>query len=276
MPILPVILAAASIAGAIGSARGTKYIDEAWLEKMTGSRKYAELFNGYLAHLQSSPEGQNMYRAADNAASQIVNSTIATGGAGASGEQTGMQALGVALAPQVSNNLRNQVSGSLAQQAGKMAQQTITDRLSAYLNDKGRQTESGKIWGAIGQAAGIGLNAGWGAGQGTGGTTKTDGSKDTSGSDGNGTTPPATPPSGPSAPATPPPAPTPPAAPPPPDTKAMSRNPSEEGLAMAMGRPARQQQMLNFKPVRNSQAGVGGGTGRFRGTTYSLPQAPEA
>jgi len=272
MFVLPIILAAASIAGAIGSAKGTKYIDEAWLEKMTGSRKYAELFNGYLAHLQSSPEGQNMYRAADNASSQIVNSTIATGGAGASGEQTGMQALGVALAPQVSNNLRNQVSGSLSQQAGKMAQQTISDRLSAYLNDKGRQTESGKIWSAIGQAAGIGLNAGWGAGQSTGGTTKTDGGKDKSGSDGKQDPPPPAPAPTQAPPPAPPPAPTQVPPPEPAQATPAPTSPSEARPAQ----PARQQQMLSFKPARNSQTGVGGGVGRFRGTTYSLPQGPVA
>lgn len=261
MVFLPYILAAASMAGAIGGAKGTKYIDEDFLEKMTGSRKYAKLFNDYFLTIQSSPEAQGMYRAASDAANQIVNSTIATGGAGAENTQTGMQALGVSLAPQVSNNLRNQVSSSLAQQAAKMTQQTISDRLSAYMNDKGRQTDSGKIWGAIGQAAGVGLNAGWGAGQSTGGATKTDGGKATGGSDNNAAPSGGTTPAAPAAPATQPVAPAQP-------KSSQQAAPEEDGKnSLSYAQPARQRQMLNFKPTRNATSGVGGGTGRFRGTT---------
>lgn len=267
MVFLPYVLAAASIAGAIGGAKGTKYIDEDFLEKMTGSRKYAQLFNDYLRELQSSPEGQNMYRAASDASAQIVNSTIGTGGAGPDSTQTGTQALSVALAPQVSNNMRNQVTGALGQQAGKMAQQTISDRLSAYLNDKGRQTTSGKIWSAIGQAAGVGLNAGWGAGQNTGGTTKTDGGKT---NDGNDNTNPPPPPASVAGDATGQVASAKPAAQP----QIMQQSPAPAAGAVAYSQPARQQQMLNFKPTRNATS-VGGGTGRFRGTTLA-PQGDYA
>lgn len=167
MPILPIILGIASVAGAIGSANGKKYIDSDWLDEHFGNQAFSQKFKEYLNVLQSSPEGQKMFDEAHTLGQQMANNiranATAAGFGGAEGAQSGGSLFATSVADQATNNLRRQVNAQMSQVAAQQAQDYLNRKMAVMTSDQGRQTAAGATWGAIGQAAGIGINAGWGA-----------------------------------------------------------------------------------------------------------------
>ena len=166
MEALPVILAIASIAGAIGSAHGKKFISQDFLDNLLGAKGYGEQFNQFLQTLQSSPQGQALFTAADNmsnqVASQMRSNAVNAGWGGAEGAHSGGEVFSSAVAPQVAAANRMKVNSYLGTLASEMTKDSIKNRLSALLGDNGRMTPQGATWAAIGNAAGTAINAGWG------------------------------------------------------------------------------------------------------------------
>lgn len=161
MDPITAILSAASLAGGIlGKQR--KSIDINWLKQKFGSQAVSEeamtLFNTIL----NSPKGQAIMANAQEQGQQFqrdvakrsAEAGLSGGGAGA---ETGTGIFANSAAQGAGDAYARQERGNLYQSVLPAAQQMVQDRMQAYLGDRaagGVQTNAGRTWQGIGEAAG--------------------------------------------------------------------------------------------------------------------------
>lgn len=154
------ILGAASVAGAIfGGQR--KHIDPEWLKKHFGpgaiSAEALQLFN----NLINSPYGQSVMTNAAEQGQQLQRSinkqSINAGLSGPGGASSGTGIFATSAAEGATNAAQRDVAGQFYQSVLPVAQQSVNNRMQAYLQDMqngGTQTDSARVWQNIGNAAG--------------------------------------------------------------------------------------------------------------------------
>jgi len=156
---VPLILAAASLAGAIFGGK-RKHIDPTWLEQNFGSHAVSDealqLFNGIL----NSPYGQHIMANAAEQGQQFARDTnrqAAQAGLQGPDATSGAGVFATSAAQGASDSLQRGVQSDFYQMVLPIAQQNVRDRMMAYLNDiqgGGQMTDSSRIWQTIGNAAG--------------------------------------------------------------------------------------------------------------------------
>lgn len=160
MDPISAILGAASIAGAIfGTAR--KHIDPNWLKQKFGAQAISEEALTLFNNLINSPHGQAILANAAEQGQQFQRNVAQQGAqagiTGPGGAASGAGIFATSAAQGAGDSFQRDVRSNLYQQALPMAQQNVSDRMNAYVNDfqgGGVPTQGANIWNKIGTAAG--------------------------------------------------------------------------------------------------------------------------
>ena len=160
MDPITMILSAASLAGGLlGGKR--KMIDPNWLKMKFGpqavSDEALQLFNNIL----NSPHGQKiMANAAEQGQSfarEINKRSAEAGLSGAGGASSGTGIFATSAAQGAGDSFARDERANLYQSVLPAAQQMVQNRMDTYMKDQwggGSQTNSGRMWSQIGEAAG--------------------------------------------------------------------------------------------------------------------------
>src|SRR5258705_1319953 len=153
------VLAAASLAGGIlGGKR--KHIDPEWLKQHFGPGAVSEEALNLFNNLINSPYGQKIMTNAAEQGQQFgrnVNQQAAESGLAGPEGTSGTGIFATSAAQGATDSLQRGVKGDFYQMVLPIAQQMVSERMQAYLNDQqqgGYQTGAAKTWQQIGQAAG--------------------------------------------------------------------------------------------------------------------------
>ena len=146
MPVIPIILAAASLAGGImQAAGGRKVIDPEWLKKHFGAEAVNEEMVTLFNQIINSPYGQQtMADAASQGAqfeSQLRSASAATGMGAGEGGKSGASIFSESAAGGATKALTREARGGIFQQTLPAATQLVRDRLNAYMGSYGIQQQ---------------------------------------------------------------------------------------------------------------------------------------
>jgi hypothetical protein len=161
MDPISIILTVASLAGGI-LGKKKKYIDPEWLKQHFGATAVSEEAMNMFNTIINSPHGQAiMANAQENGqafsreiAKKSAMAGLSGGGAGA---DTGTGIFATSAAQGAGDAFARQERGNIYQSVLPAAQQMVSDRMSAYINDQhngGSETNAGRTWAGIGEAAG--------------------------------------------------------------------------------------------------------------------------